>query len=446
MKKYLLFAILLPIYLFSQEWINISPFSESNRSVNGNFISEDEGWAYVVGMYLSQELYHTADGGEYWDLIYNVEDSLEYFIFLQMIDEQNGWATKRWQNNHYPHNSYDSFVKTINGGYSWIDMTEHMPITENVDPFYFINQDVGFFCAGQDLIDNSAVIYKTIDGGYNWYLTETPIIYFPYPYNVNYFVNKFFFLDENHGWAACSALVGSGLTISTSDGGDTWEAGMEPGPPDVFDIHFVNPDFGGVACRNQSFTYLAFTEDNFESFLYEYNGSNWNQLVRAVHFQNDSTVWVTGEPGIINRSTDGGETFEVHQTFGAYLKSIQFFNNTGYIYGSNNKLLKYVGSTDIENDSLIETPDFIISTYPNPFNPSVTISFAISEKNMIELSIYNIRGQLIRSLINIDSSANNYTVHWDGKNDYGKEVQSGLYLLRLRVGEKQIVKKLMMMK
>ena len=291
------------------------------------------------------------------------------------------------------------------------------------------------------------MIYKTIDGGYNWYLTETPLIYYPYPDLINYSVNKFFFLDENNGRLACSALVGAGLSLSTSNSGESWDVGVEPGlSPDLFDIHFNDINSGGVVGHDGSFPYIAFTEDNFETFSYQYNATNWNQLAQAICFQNDSTIWITGSPGIINRSMNSGATFEVFQVIDAELNTIQFFDNTGYIFGHQNMLLKYLDPVGISNDCEIQAKDINLKAYPNPFNPTTIISFTIHEKSEVELIMYNIKGQKINNLINQVLIKGDHTITWDGKNSNGEEVSSGLYLCRLRIEDQIISKKLMMMK
>jgi photosystem II stability/assembly factor-like uncharacterized protein len=433
--------------LSAQEWTNISPFSTSNIRIFGNFVSEEEGWIFQGSSLVADQIYHTDDGGENWEIIYSLEDSLEFFTSLNMTDSQHGWATKMWIDNQYPYNQLKYYLKTTDSGYSWEDMTEYVPEVFETDPFYFINQDIGFFCGGSDTLSYQALIYKTINGGYDWSLTETPVLYYPYPYLVNYSVNKFFFLDENNGWAACSAFAGAGLSLSTSDGGENWEVGIEPPPPDLFDIHFIDPDHGGVAGRNASYTYVAITEDNFETISYQYDNSNWNQLALAICFQNDSTIWITGEPGIINRSTDGGATFEIFQVIDAYLYTSQFFCNTGYIFGNQNALFKYVEPVAIDNDVHIQTQDLNIIAYPNPFNPSTTISFSIPNESKVELAVFNIKGQKVKILTNNEFNKGNHSVSWDGVDESGKPVSSGVYFYKLNVnGKSESVQKMLLLK
>ncbi len=67
------------------------------------------------------------------------------------------------------------------------------------------------------------------------------------------------------------------------------------------------------------------------------------------------------------------------------------------------------------------------SIYPNPFNPETTISYSLKEDTKVSISIYNIKGQKVRSLVNAQIQAGFHTVTWNGKNENGENVSSGIY-------------------
>lgn len=81
--------------------------------------------------------------------------------------------------------------------------------------------------------------------------------------------------------------------------------------------------------------------------------------------------------------------------------------------------------------------------FPNPFNPATEIKFQIVEGGMIDLSVYNLLGQKISSLVHEEKPAGIYTVPWFGLNDKGQEQPSGVYLYRLTAPEGIEVKKMM---
>ena len=76
--------------------------------------------------------------------------------------------------------------------------------------------------------------------------------------------------------------------------------------------------------------------------------------------------------------------------------------------------------------------------YPNPFNSGTVIRFALSERRDIELSVFNLAGQQVATLVDGVRAAGVYALHWDGRDDDGRPLASGVYLYRLRAGEQQV--------
>jgi len=101
---------------------------------------------------------------------------------------------------------------------------------------------------------------------------------------------------------------------------------------------------------------------------------------------------------------------------------------------------------NIESNNIPET--FTVSqNYPNPFNPSTTIKFAIPQQGNVKIEVYDIMGKLINTLINKDMNSGSYTVTWDGKNNSGQQVGSGVYLYRIQAADNfNAVKKMILLK
>ncbi|MCK5407381.1 MAG: T9SS type A sorting domain-containing protein, partial [Candidatus Krumholzibacteria bacterium] len=74
--------------------------------------------------------------------------------------------------------------------------------------------------------------------------------------------------------------------------------------------------------------------------------------------------------------------------------------------------------------------------YPNPFNPVTTIHYGLKEPVQVTLEIFNVAGQRVRTLVDEQQAprAGGFTVRWDGMNDRGDSVASGVYFYRLRAG------------
>ncbi len=105
--------------------------------------------------------------------------------------------------------------------------------------------------------------------------------------------------------------------------------------------------------------------------------------------------------------------------------------------------------TDVEEDELIEILPKTIElaqNYPNPFNPVTTIAYSLPERSAVSISVFNILGQEVRQLINKTQSAGNYKIEWDGRDDTGSSVSSGVYLYRIIAGEFRVSKKMLLLK
>jgi hypothetical protein len=73
--------------------------------------------------------------------------------------------------------------------------------------------------------------------------------------------------------------------------------------------------------------------------------------------------------------------------------------------------------------------------YPNPFNPNTTINFELNKPQLVEISVYTIEGKLVRNLIAEDMPVGPHEITWNGRDNAGALVSSGVYLYRLQVGD-----------
>jgi tetratricopeptide (TPR) repeat protein len=100
-----------------------------------------------------------------------------------------------------------------------------------------------------------------------------------------------------------------------------------------------------------------------------------------------------------------------------------------------------------ENHSSIIPPIRLFNNYPNPFNPETTLSFSINEDSKVEMFIYNIKGQKVKTLVNDDLEEGVHEFVWKSKDDSGKSVASGIYFYKLEVnGKNKGLKKMLLLK
>jgi flagellar hook capping protein FlgD len=84
--------------------------------------------------------------------------------------------------------------------------------------------------------------------------------------------------------------------------------------------------------------------------------------------------------------------------------------------------------------------------HPNPFNPTTTIGYSIAKDNEVSLMIYDVAGRKVRTLVNEHQKADVYKVTWDGMNDTGSRVASGVYFYKLVAGSFVKTKKMVLLK
>lgn len=88
----------------------------------------------------------------------------------------------------------------------------------------------------------------------------------------------------------------------------------------------------------------------------------------------------------------------------------------------------------------------LAQNFPNPFNPETTISYSVAVPTQIKLAIYNVMGQEIRTLVNAEQASGKYQVVWNGRDEFGREVSSGIYLYRFVAGEFVDTRKMLILK
>lgn len=103
----------------------------------------------------------------------------------------------------------------------------------------------------------------------------------------------------------------------------------------------------------------------------------------------------------------------------------------------------YVANDDLINSQI---PFVLAQNYPNPFNPETTISFSVNTKAEVMLDIYNLKGQKIRTLHKGILAKGNHQVTWNGMDDKGSNVGSGVYIYKMKAGNITQTRKMILMK
>jgi len=117
--------------------------------------------------------------------------------------------------------------------------------------------------------------------------------------------------------------------------------------------------------------------------------------------------------------------------------------NQGYPY-LNYELI--VSNDDVTIETLPLTKAALHSAYPNPFNPSTNISFDLTKSETVKIEIYNVKGQIVKQLVNKVYDKGTHSLVWDGKDSKGNNCGTGVYFCRMTAGKITQSKKMMLIK
>lgn len=133
-----------------------------------------------------------------------------------------------------------------------------------------------------------------------------------------------------------------------------------------------------------------------------------------------------GYPGWI--SADGQDWVEIRGDFGFALEP-------QFIPASDATVVMKSLQRDPKDDVSSVKKTMLFGATPNPFNPSTKLRFDIAQSERVELSIYSLRGELVKRLVNQVFNSGSHEVVWEGRDDFGRNVSSGVYFARLSAGK-----------
>ena len=85
---------------------------------------------------------------------------------------------------------------------------------------------------------------------------------------------------------------------------------------------------------------------------------------------------------------------------------------------------------------------FLSQNFPNPFNAGTSLSYHLPEPSHVTIQVLNILGQEVRELLSEKRSPGTYQIHWDGKSNDGKDISTGIYLVRFEAGKFRQIRKI----
>lgn len=365
-----------------------------NNPLNFNdisFVNENEGFALRGRSFIGQSI-KTNDGGYTWQ-----EDTL--------IPDQEFYHLRSINQTLFYISTDNNLLKTSDGGQTWEIIELNLEMSNwYINDFSVPSENTLYLC------NDSSVLYKSVDGGYNWdRITFTEY----HKFSISYFY------DDDFGWLVDDY---TGFLLRTTDGGSSWTS-MKVDPSHTWvpsSIYFINENVGFITTE-MGFVYR--TTDG---------GDNWEEVFETETTFRPIFYFVNETMGyFINRhyifiSEDAGLTWTEYQLLTGNATCASFLNTNSWIAGMYDLMAinKYI--TDI-ND--ISVADLSFKLYPNPATDKITISTEILLNNA-EVYIYTISG----SLVSVTIIGSNMEVDIS-------DLPRGSYLLKIKTAETSLVNK-----
>ena len=194
-----------------------------------------------------------------------------------------------------------------------------------------------------------------------------------------------------------------------------WEEGAWVNDTDKFYTY----DAGGHATERltKAWPYGATAWENFLHSTFSYN-ANWQEIEDFVE-KWEGGVWIDHEMHT--------KTYDVNGNM--IEKLTQVWEAKGWV--DSEKQLYTYGTVGIDECSLLNNSDINLINYPNPFKSTTTISFDIYENCHVRLEIFDITGKLVKTIVHIELTPDNYLFTWNGTDDNDRIVKNGIYFYRL---------------
>ena len=222
--------------------------------------------------------------------------------------------------------------------------------------------------------------------------------------------------------------------------------------------HSTGYDVSGYGTLEVEFYFIAISMEVNEDFWVQYyNGSSWQTVAsfaRGVDFNNGTfyVATVTIPSSSYNFPTNARLRFMCDASGNAddvYIDDITWTGlSTVTATGGATLLASAPASgTPLKLETSAIPEDYaLLQNHPNPFNAGTTINYALSEPGDVDLVIYNMLGQRVRTLVQGYQPVGTYTIEFDAKDANGNDLSSGLYFYRLRVNDFVESKKMMLLK
>ncbi len=417
-------------------WTSISSGTSSNLLA---VAFGEGGVAYAAGR--DGVILRSTDNGASWTV---VETGTVRYRGIAAKGTQNAWVVGEG----------GALKVSTNGGLTWA--SKSAGTSSDLHDVFFLTPTEGWI-AGQ----NDVLLYSN-DGGNTWSSRNS---------GINVGLESVVFLNSNHGWA----VGNSGRVFKTINGGVSWTVEASGVTVELNDIFFLNG--GNAWAVGDNGTILYRKDASIPSIILQLSNMNPHvgqkfearavdkatgveasrrtlAAIPAANFSvtfdnitSGSSYWVdfyadhNGNGSYNAPPTDHAWRLEANNVSGEVI--LNFVHNTNFTD------IQWPGTTDVNDESALTgvPAQFALEqNYPNPFNPETTIRFSLPNASQVKLEIFNMLGQRVRSLVNGQLNAGIHTAKWDGRDDFGQSLSSGIYFYRIEADRFASTKRMVFMR
>jgi photosystem II stability/assembly factor-like uncharacterized protein len=415
----LFFAVLLCMasQLLQAQWVKQNSGTSERLT---DVIMLDSSTAIAIGM--NQTILKTTNSGETWNFIPLPWSFPMNWNSVSFADKLNGVIAG------------SNVITTTDGGETW--QPEFFSYDNNFLSALCV--DPGYILVG----DDSGFVYQSIDSGETWSSKKIST----YPIR-----SIFLFRGGTTGFLLLYALTSHSFISKYSH---PWEEK---------ELTFFNglgsEAFSGESCNGGGSTFIVGVQGDLRAapviLRQKMSDTSWSRSgiypdpggeIRGVSAPSLNVVYACGYPGLIYKTTDGGDNWILHSVPTTQtLHSINFFNDTkGFAVGDSGTILftSNGGVTGVdEEESSVPDKFQLFQNYPNPFNPNTTIKFDVAETGFITLKIFDVLGTEVAMLVDEVKTAGRHEILFDAA-----KLSSGVYFYQLKQNNFLLTKKMIFLK
>jgi hypothetical protein len=452
---------------------------------------DDSGNVYVAGTdtwitrdYATIKYYPNGDtawvrkyDGGYGDFAYAIAVDDSGNVFVTGSSDEIFWGSDDYATIKYYSNGDTAWVRIYNGPGNRGDVANAIAIDDSGNVYvtgnsagsglyvdvdyatikYYSNGDTAWvrrYNGPGNISDYSKAI--AVDGSGNVYVTgrsDDSSTSFDYA-TVKYYPNGDTAWVRRYSGPGNSGDLANALTLDNS--GNVYVTGYSEGSTTDFD-----------------YATIKYYSNGDTAWVRRYNGpGNGGDVANAVAVDDSGNVYVTGfsegsgyniDYATIKYSSNGDAVWTSRYNGPGNSGDMAFDiaiddsgnvcvtgNSEGSVYNADYATIKYVqSSSDVKDETCErERPSELAlsQNYPNPFNSSTKIEFTLAKSGFVNMTIYNLLGRRVRTLVSEQVSSGYKSVFWDAKNEEGEEVTSGIYFYKIQAGDLTQVRKMVLLK